>query len=99
MMVTTSFLSMWLSNTASTAMMLPIANAILKSLFGHREARKDLDRDDKNTGEAGGLPGRHHCCRVGGDEQGPQAIGEGPGYRHMLGTLLCLNGDSSLRIR
>nr|XP_048297036.1 solute carrier family 13 member 3 [Myodes glareolus] len=58
MMVTTSFLSMWLSNTASTAMMLPIANAILKSLFGHREARKDLDRDDKNTAavKGNGLP-------------------------------------------
>ncbi|XP_054837146.1 Na(+)/dicarboxylate cotransporter 3 [Eublepharis macularius] len=37
MMLTTSFLSMWLSNTASTAMMLPIATAILKSLFGERE--------------------------------------------------------------
>ncbi|XP_036040202.1 solute carrier family 13 member 3 [Onychomys torridus] len=50
MMVTTSFLSMWLSNTASTAMMLPIANAILKSLFGHREARKDLHREgDEST--------------------------------------------------
>ncbi|KAM9589360.1 Na(+)/dicarboxylate cotransporter 3 isoform 4-T5 [Trichechus inunguis] len=45
MMVTTSFLSMWLSNTASTAMMLPIANAILKSLFGQKEARKDLNRE------------------------------------------------------
>ncbi|XP_035302428.1 solute carrier family 13 member 3 isoform X3 [Cricetulus griseus] len=53
MMVTTSFLSMWLSNTASTAMMLPIANAILKSLFGHREAGKDLHREgDESTGEA-----------------------------------------------
>ncbi|EGV97668.1 Solute carrier family 13 member 3 [Cricetulus griseus] len=50
MMVTTSFLSMWLSNTASTAMMLPIANAILKSLFGHREAGKDLHREgDEST--------------------------------------------------
>ncbi|XP_028625441.1 solute carrier family 13 member 3 [Grammomys surdaster] len=53
MMVTTSFLSMWLSNTASTAMMLPIASAILKSLFGQREARearKDLPREgDENT--------------------------------------------------
>nr|XP_033770856.1 solute carrier family 13 member 3 isoform X2 [Geotrypetes seraphini] len=37
MMLTTAFLSMWLSNTASTAMMLPIANAILKSLFGEKE--------------------------------------------------------------
>ncbi|XP_030067520.1 Na(+)/dicarboxylate cotransporter 3 [Microcaecilia unicolor] len=37
MMITTAFLSMWLSNTASTAMMLPIANAILKSLFGEKD--------------------------------------------------------------
>ncbi|XP_046535789.1 Na(+)/dicarboxylate cotransporter 3 isoform X3 [Equus quagga] len=50
MMMTTSFLSMWLSNTASTAMMLPIANAILKSLFGHRETQKDLRREsEENT--------------------------------------------------
>ncbi|KAF3861109.1 hypothetical protein F7725_001364 [Dissostichus mawsoni] len=31
MMVTSSFLSMWLSNTATTAMMLPIASAILEN--------------------------------------------------------------------
>uniref|UniRef100_H0X7I1 Solute carrier family 13 member 3 n=1 Tax=Otolemur garnettii TaxID=30611 RepID=H0X7I1_OTOGA len=53
MMVTTSFLSMWLSNTASTAMMLPIANAILKSLFGQKEVGKDLSQErEENTGEA-----------------------------------------------
>ncbi|XP_052037535.1 Na(+)/dicarboxylate cotransporter 3 isoform X2 [Apodemus sylvaticus] len=53
MMVTTSFLSMWLSNTASTAMMLPIASAILKSLFGQREARKDLPQEGaESTGKA-----------------------------------------------
>ncbi|CAL1606473.1 unnamed protein product [Knipowitschia caucasica] len=40
MMLTTSFLSMWLSNTATTAMMLPIANAILESLFGDLEELK-----------------------------------------------------------
>uniref|UniRef100_A0A9L0S0E4 Solute carrier family 13 member 3 n=1 Tax=Equus caballus TaxID=9796 RepID=A0A9L0S0E4_HORSE len=51
MMMTTSFLSMWLSNTASTAMMLPIANAILKSLFGHRETRKDLRRESEENTE------------------------------------------------
>nr|KAF6423775.1 solute carrier family 13 member 3 [Rousettus aegyptiacus] len=50
MMVTTSFLSMWLSNTASTAMMLPIANAILKSLFGQKEPQKDLSWErEENT--------------------------------------------------
>ncbi|XP_040104135.1 solute carrier family 13 member 3 [Oryx dammah] len=49
MMATTSFLSMWLSNTASTAMMLPIANAILKSLFGHRDSHKDLSWESEET--------------------------------------------------
>ncbi|XP_057686220.1 solute carrier family 13 member 3 isoform X2 [Corythoichthys intestinalis] len=51
MMMTSSFLSMWLSNTATTAMMLPIANAILESLFGDLESLKQKcksikDRDD-----------------------------------------------------
>ncbi|XP_012495937.1 PREDICTED: solute carrier family 13 member 3 isoform X2 [Propithecus coquereli] len=50
-MVTTSFLSMWLSNTASTAMMLPIANAILKSLFGQQEIGKDQESEE-NTAKA-----------------------------------------------
>uniref|UniRef100_A0A8C5XQW2 Solute carrier family 13 member 3 n=1 Tax=Microcebus murinus TaxID=30608 RepID=A0A8C5XQW2_MICMU len=45
MMVTTSFLSMWLSNAASTAMMLPIANAIQKSLFGQKEVGKDQESE------------------------------------------------------
>uniref|UniRef100_F6TWV1 Solute carrier family 13 member 3 n=1 Tax=Monodelphis domestica TaxID=13616 RepID=F6TWV1_MONDO len=48
MMVTTSFLSMWLSNTASTAMMLPIANAILKSLYGD-EAGRDLNWENEEN--------------------------------------------------
>lgn len=41
MMMTSSFLSMWLSNTATTAMMLPIANAILESLFGDLQTLKE----------------------------------------------------------
>ncbi|XP_077316341.1 Na(+)/dicarboxylate cotransporter 3 [Lithobates pipiens] len=49
MMMTTAFLSMWLSNTASTAMMLPIANAILKSLFGERfDQKKGKKASDSN---------------------------------------------------
>lgn len=39
--MTSAFLSMWLSNTATTAMMLPIANAILESLFGDLETLKE----------------------------------------------------------
>lgn len=83
MMVTTSFLSMWLSNTASTAMMLPIASAILKSLFGQREARKDLPREgDESTGKSGWAPGP--TLLLGGmGIGGPQATGEGQGHTHM----------------
>lgn len=76
MMVTTSFLSMWLSNTASTAMMLPIASAILKSLFG-QETWKDLSQQgEENSGEAvqrhWGSPHQHarrgaECPKVAGD--------------------------------
>ncbi|XP_024602539.1 solute carrier family 13 member 3 isoform X2 [Neophocaena asiaeorientalis asiaeorientalis] len=58
MMVTTSFLSMWLSNTASTAMMLPIASAILKSLFG-QEVRKDLSWESEEKAAAVRKNGLH----------------------------------------
>src|SRR6218665_662880 len=33
----TAFLSMWLSNTATTAMMCPIAHAVLKELGDHQK--------------------------------------------------------------
>ena len=35
-MVVTAFLSMWISNTAATAMMVPIAQAVLMELKAHR---------------------------------------------------------------
>ena len=39
-MLTTMFLSMWISNTASTAMMVPIVDAILVQLYAvGRETR------------------------------------------------------------
>ncbi|KAJ8258153.1 hypothetical protein GJAV_G00193740 [Gymnothorax javanicus] len=52
MMITTSFLSMWLSNTATTAMMLPIANAILESLFGDlKTLREKCKIKDETNGK------------------------------------------------
>ncbi|MGH0155848.1 UNVERIFIED_CONTAM: hypothetical protein FKN15_030400, partial [Acipenser sinensis] len=52
-MLTTSFLSMWLCNTATTAMMLPIAHAILISLFGDLDTLKENCKiKDKPTGES-----------------------------------------------
>lgn len=42
LMAPTWFLSMWISNTATTAMMIPIANAILMQL-------KDTDKKYKDA--------------------------------------------------
>lgn len=46
---------MWLSNSATTAMMLPIANAILESLFGDLEKLKERC---KITDDPEGMQGR-----------------------------------------
>ncbi|XP_053187780.1 solute carrier family 13 member 2-like [Scomber japonicus] len=48
-MVVSSFLSMWISNTATTAMMLPIASAVLQQLKA-TESRAE-DRDLQESGE------------------------------------------------
>jgi len=43
-MVVTCFLSMWLSNTACAAMMIPIACAVLKELDDHRKNMREQHR-------------------------------------------------------
>lgn len=47
-MIVTAFLSMWISNSASTAMMLPITNAILEQL---KEIEMQIEEERQNTAE------------------------------------------------
>lgn len=49
-MGTTAFLSMWISNTATTAMMVPIAQAVLTELNNHRRTTK-LERMRAERGQ------------------------------------------------
>jgi di/tricarboxylate transporter len=49
-MLPTWFLSMWISNTATTGMMLPISEAVLESL-NETEENNNAEEDTTNTDE------------------------------------------------
>ncbi|CAC5421146.1 SLC13A2_3_5 [Mytilus coruscus] len=48
-MVTTAFMSMWVSNTATTSMMIPIGQAVLVELVRVRK-RKSINQEEKDIG-------------------------------------------------
>jgi len=52
-MAVTGFLSMWLSNTACAAMMIPIAVAVLKELDDHRKSLRVTPPADGATDGTG----------------------------------------------
>ncbi|MBN3326664.1 S13A4 protein, partial [Atractosteus spatula] len=68
-MCCTVFLSMWLSNTSTTAMVMPIAEAVLQQLIstGVADAEEDSETVDTQDDDGGGGvsppgPGQAHAC-------------------------------------
>ena len=61
-MLTTSFLSMWISNTATTAMMVPIVEAVLGEI--KNESIKNRLQKDNNENSQGDEVGMRHLIVV-----------------------------------
>ena len=54
-MFVTAFLSMWISNTATTAMMLPIAVATVKTIVGDKEESAETKEENSEIEADQGL--------------------------------------------
>ncbi|XP_031717149.1 solute carrier family 13 member 2-like [Anarrhichthys ocellatus] len=68
-MGTTAFLSMWISNTASTAMMLPIANAVLQQLCD-----TEANAEERDYNRSAAMDGQDNQALEMGDTKESQEL-------------------------
>ena len=74
-MSVTAFLSMWISNTATTAMMVPIAQSVIQELLRHSaKSRKHRELHEKTTAELSHLIDSEAMATVA--EVGPEKFEE-----------------------
>lgn len=79
-MMVTAFLSMWISNTATTAMMVPIAQAVLEQLHKAPTGKDVEEGSDNPTFELQEKSSQKEVTTVGEkDEAGPCSKPSTPG--------------------
>ena len=65
-MVATAFLSMWISNTATTMMMFPIGMAVIVQISGLLENNKNLNQKNLNAFQVALMLGIAYAASIGG---------------------------------
>lgn len=105
MMLPTWFLSMWISNTATTAMMIPIANAVLVQLKETRDIENTDAAEDVELTEQNGVKSREDeetntATKIHGEVESPEylrmckALSLGIAYAANCGGVASLTGTN-----